>query len=254
MAESDTRQAMSIISEQAIIGRNVQIGHFTTIYPNVEIAADVIIGDNCIIGHPAGETGAEPLFIGPGSVIRSHTILYEGSYFAQGLQTGHHVLIREGTRTGLDPHIGSFSDIEGRCTIGDYARFHSYVHIGIGSRIGHFVKIYPLVTLTNDPLPPSHIVKPVTIEDGVVLCVGVTVLPDAVMRRGSYAAAGAIVGGEIPVGAIVADKESRIAGHVRNLMNLAAGIRHPWMRHFADGYPPEARERIEQLGRSILNQ
>ena len=104
-------------------------------------------------------------------------MLYEGSEFGAGLQTGHHVLIREGTRAGRDLRIGSYSDIEGDCTIGDCGRFHGYAHVGRGSRIGNFVHLYSLTILLNDPLPPSNIMQPATLEDGVVVAVGATVMP-----------------------------------------------------------------------------
>lgn len=240
----------SIISNKAKIGKNVQIGDFCKVYDNVTIEDGSVIGDYVILGVPTNVKFKE-LFIGKDSVIRSHSVIYEGSYFEEKLETGHHVLIRENTKAGKNLRIGSYSDIEGDAVIGDFTRFHSYVHIGKGSIIGNFVWIYSLVTLTNDPLPPSHIEKPVIIEDGVVICVNTTVLPGAIMRFGSFAASNSIIEGEIPAGKVVMEK-NKFRGHVSKLINLDTGIRHPWMSHFFDKYPETEHNRIKELGKKII--
>lgn len=134
----------SIISKKAQIGINVTIGDFVTIHDNV------VIGDNCIIesytelGVPNHLSNGDNLIIGKNSHIRSHSIFYEGSIFGDGLITGHRVTVREKTRAGKGFQIGTLSDIQGHCNIGDYVRTHSNVHIGQHSEIGNFVWIFPM--------------------------------------------------------------------------------------------------------------
>lgn len=190
--------------------------------------------------------------IGPGSTIRSFSVIYSGSRFGSRLETGHHVVIREQTNAGENLRIGNFSDIEGHCAIGDYCRFHGYAHVGRGSRIGHFVWLFSLTTATNDPLPPSSLAEPVVMEDGVVVCVGVTLMPGVRLGKGAFVTAGTLARGEIPPGAVVAGPECRIVSHVSQLMHLDSGTRHPWMRHFAEKYPPESHERLAGLLSEIL--
>jgi acetyltransferase-like isoleucine patch superfamily enzyme len=192
------------------------------------------------------------LQLGEGSVIRSHTVLYEGSELGADTQTGHHVLIREGTRTGANLRIGSYSDIEGDCVIGDCARFHGYAHIGRGSRIGNFVHLYSLSILLNDPLPPSEVMEPPILEDGVVVTVGVTVMAGSHMRVGSFAASRSVVSGEVPAGAVVQGPEGRIVTHVTFLTSFRHGIRHPWTRNFSNRYPVWAHQRLAVLEKTIL--
>lgn len=241
------------IAPEAKIGRNVTVGLGTRIYPRVEIGDNTTIDDCCVIGRPAGGSFAGCLLsIGAGSVIRSHTVLYEGSRLGERFEVGHHSLIREGTRAGTNLKVGSFSDIEGDCEIGDYCRFHGYVHIGRGSQIGHFVWLYSITTLTNDALPPSDLAMPVRIEDGVVVCVGALMYPGAVIRRGAFISAGAHVRGEVPAGAVISGLDGRIVSHVTLLAHLESGTRHPWMRHFGHYYPPEAQSRIAALLDQIL--
>jgi UDP-3-O-[3-hydroxymyristoyl] glucosamine N-acyltransferase len=239
------------IFPDAKIGRRVEIGTGARVYPWVEIGDDTTIGDYCIIGHPIAADAGETV-IGAGSTIRSHSVIYRDVQTGPQFQTGHHSLVRDGTRAGANLRLGSFADIEGECTIGDYCRFHGYSHVGRGSRIGNFVWIYSNTILLNDPLPPSHIESPVTIEDGVVVCATAIVMPGAVLRRGSFICAGARAYGEVPPGSVVEGPRGEVVSHVALMAHMETGTSHPWMRHFQDAYPLEAQERIRALGDQIL--
>ena len=240
---------MNHVSKKARIGRNVKIGGHSIVHDNVSIADDVTIGNYCEIGVPAGDVAE--LSIGRHSLIRSFTVIYQGSELGAELMTGHHVLIRDRTKSGENLQVGSFSDVEGDCTFGDYVRCHSYVHVGRGSVIGSFVWLYSQTTLTNDPLPPSTIEDPVRLEDGVVVGVGSIVFPGSIMKVGSYATAGCHVRGTIPKGRIASGETCEIRGHVSSLMHLGTMTRHPWMSHHADRYPHRARPRLAALCTSI---
>ena len=243
----------TLIHPSAKIGIGVQIGFGTRIGASAVIGDGCVIGDHCTIAQEAGgEWKGRPLLLGEGSVVRSHTVLYEGSDIGADSQTGHHVLIREGTKSGPNLRIGSYSDIEGDCHIGDCARFHGYAHIGRGSRLGNFIHLYSLTILLNDPLPPSEAMDPVTLEDGAVVAVGTTVMPGAIMRTGSFAASRTVVAGEIPAGAVVEGAQGRIATHVTFLANFQHGIRHPWTRNFAGRYPEWAQDRLKALEETII--
>lgn len=244
------------IHETAQVHPHARVGTQVTIGAYSIIGADAVIGDRCTIeshctlatNGPAGE----PLHLGPDSIVRSHSIIYRGSHFPDRLETGHHVIIREHTRAGSNLRVGNFSDIEGDCTIGDFTRFHGYVHLGKRSRVGNFVWIFSLSTLTNDPLPPSEIASAVEIDDGAVICVNVALLPGSRLGAGAFATAGSTVRGSVPVGAVVSGPDGRIIAHVSQLADLASGTRHPWMRHFSRGYPPEAQMRLKELEAQIM--
>ena len=63
------------ISPKAKIGANVRIGFGVRIYDNVVIGANCTIADHCVIGTPTKhpEFSGQPVVIGEGSIIRSHT-------------------------------------------------------------------------------------------------------------------------------------------------------------------------------------
>lgn len=221
------------------------------IYPGVDIGEGSTIGEFCVLGG-GSLMGKAPLTIGKNAVIRSHSVIYAGSNIGDDFATGHHVVIREGTQAGENLRVGNFSDIEGDCKIGDFSRFHGYTHVGKGSRIGSFAWLFSLTTATNDPLPPSHLSSPVVIGDGVVVCVGATMMPGTQLGDGSFVAAGSLAQGIVPPGAVVSGPDGKIINHVANLIHMPSGIRHPWMRHFADAYPEKCRERLASLEKRIL--
>lgn len=237
------------IHPNAQLGVGVRVGRGTVIHENVQIGDHSTIDEHCVLGLDA-EKHEDPLVIGAHAWVRTHTVLYAGSRFGEHLFCGHHSVMRAGIAAGRYLQVGNFCDIQTNVSIGDYTRTHGYVHIGTGSKIGSFVWLFSLVTLTNDPIPPSHVHAPVEIHDGAVLCVGVTPLPGTVVGKGTFVASGATVSGEIPPGALV-NAAGEVAGPVTSLMNLEAGVRHPWMSHYADAYPAEAQEAIAALASEV---
>lgn len=236
----------AFVSRDAELGDGVEVGPGTVVHGGVRLGNGCRIGPCCVIGErgPGQWTSTS---VGEGAIIRSHTVLYLGCDLGKRLETGHHVVIREGTTAGENLRVGSYSDVEGNCRIGDYCRFHGYVHVGKGSVIGDFVWLYSQVTLLNDPLPPSEIMDPVEIGDCAVICVGATLFPGSRVGRGAFVAAGARVAGDVPAWTVAAHPDGRSAGGVDYLVDLGSGTRHPWLRHFRRGFPPEALARLDEL-------
>ncbi|MCU0718071.1 MAG: hypothetical protein MUC83_00090 [Pirellula sp.] len=228
-----------------IVPESCKIGDFVKIHPGVTLGVNVQIDDFCVIGQPGPMGSGSTLHVPDGSIIRSHSIIYSGSTFGARLETGHHVVIREGTSAGKNLRVGNFSDIEGDCRIGDFCRFHGYVHVGKGSVIGNFVWLFSLVTLTNDPLPPSNVREGVTIEDGVVVCVGCTLMPGSSIGKGTVIAAGCQVKGVQPAAVLVCEGAKQTP--LRNLRSLKHKLQFPWTSHFRHAYPKEAQQALEEL-------
>lgn len=232
---------LALVSEKAKIGRNVTIGPFTTIYDNVKIGDDSTIEAYCELGVANHLSCGEPLVIGEGAHIRSHSIFYEGSQFEEKLVTGHRVTVREKTVAGKNLQIGTLSDIQGHCTIGDYVRFHSNVHIGQKSQIGNFVWIFPYVVLTNDPHPPSNVLKGVIVEDYAVIATMSVILPGVTIRRGSLVGAHSSVNRDTEAEMAYAGSPAKKICHTGNI-RLRDGSylpAYPWVKHFTRGYPGE---------------
>ena len=234
----------AIISKKAKIGKNVRIGQFTSIYDNVIIDDDVVIEGYSEIGVKNNLSEGKKLYIGRNSYIRSHSIFYEGSRFEEGLVTGHRVTVREKTQAGKNLKIGTLSDIQGHCTIGDYVRFHSNVHIGQESKIGDFIWIFPYVVLTNDPHPPSNTLLGVTVEDYAVIATMSVVLPGVTVAKGGLISAHSLVATDTEENTLYRGspaKEICATSRVR-LKDGSRKPAYPWVNHFQRGYPDEVTE------------
>jgi len=230
----------SIIASEARISASARIGEFCRIHPNVVIEDDVEIGDYCLLGHPSERADGSPLVIRSGSTIRSHSVFYEGSNFGPGLVTGHHVTVREGTHAGAGFQLGTLSDVQGHCEIGEHVRTHSNVHISHMSIIEDCVWIFPYTVLTNDPHPPSESLEGVTLRRYSVVATHVCVMPGVEIGEGALIAGGAVVSKDVPAGRLFGGVPARDLGPVDQIKLRDSGEdAYPWRRHFHRGYPDE---------------
>jgi acetyltransferase-like isoleucine patch superfamily enzyme len=236
----------AIIHKEAAIGSNVTIGAYTIIHKNVSIGDNTYIGSHCELGHPVhNPIDSEILIIGKNSHIRSYSIFYEGSTFGENLVTGHRVTVREKTRAGRNFQIGTLGDIQGHCEIGDFVRFHSNVHVGQHSKISDYVWIFPYVVLTNDPHPPSNVLKGVTIEKYVAIATMSIVLPGVRISEGALVGAHSSVSRDVEPNTVVAGSPAKYICDTSSI-KLKDGTNssaYPWRRHFHRGYLPETVEK-----------
>ncbi|MGV1045699.1 N-acetyltransferase [Limnohabitans sp.] len=238
---ADLIHPSAIVSSKAKLGKGVSVGPFSIIYDNVEIGDDTCIGAYCELGLSNAFSDSKHLVIGKDSNIRSHSVFYEGSVFGERLVTGHRVTVREKTMAGKNLQIGTLSDIQGHCTIGDYVRFHSNVHIGQKSTIGNFVWIFPYVVLTNDPHPPSETLIGVTVCDYAAIATMSVILPGAVVAKGVLVGAHSSLKGDTQEGWVYAGSPAKAICPTNKIkMQDGSGrVAYPWTEHFHRGYPEE---------------
>ncbi len=229
----------SYVSPEAKLGEGVEVGPFSIIHKNVILGNRVKVGAYCELGISTSLGDGTPLFISDDSLIRSHSVFYESSSFGPGLITGHRVTVREKTLVGAGFQIGTSSEIQGDCIVGNYVRLQSNVFIGKKTTIGNFVWILPYVVLTNDPTPPSDVLIGCTIEDYASISAASVVLPGVTVGHHSLVAAHACVTRNTPPNMIVAGVPARVVGNA-SIIKLRDGSgrpAYPWMRHFTRGYP-----------------
>jgi NDP-sugar pyrophosphorylase family protein len=125
------------------------------VHPNVLLCNDADIGFFVILGVPpqGRKPGDLPTVIGPGAVIRSHTVIYAGNRIGMHLQTGHFVMIREENEIGDDVSIGTGTVVEHHAKIGDGVRIHSNAFIPEFCLLQEGCWIGPNVVLTNAKYP-----------------------------------------------------------------------------------------------------
>lgn len=231
----------AIISPRAQIGADVEIGPYSVVHDNAELGPGTVIGSFCEIGHPAPSGDGTPLRIGAGGRIRSHSVFYESSSFAEGLTTGHHVVVREGTIAGPGFQVGTYGDVQGRCLIGNFVKLQSSVFIAQGSTIGSYVWLLPGVVLTNDPYPPSETVFGVTIEDYVAIAARAVILPGVTVGRAALVGANSTVTRNVAPDTVVVGSPAKFLCATADIKlredNRQAA--YPWRRRFSRGYPAD---------------
>ena len=245
-AESDASvlsvHPTAIVHKDAVIGSGVVIGAYTIVHKNVCIGDGSVIGSHCEIGCPAHHSSdGGTLIIGKNSYIRSHSIFYEGSSFGDNLVTGHRVTVREKTKAGRAFQIGTLSDIQGHCEIGDFVKFHSNVHIGQHSKIKSYVWMFPYVVLTNDPHPPSNVMMGVVVEEYVAIATMSIILPGVTIREGALVGAHSSVSRDVEPNTVVAGSPAKYVCETSQIkLKDGSGLSaYPWRRHFHRGYLPE---------------
>lgn len=235
-----------IIEDEVIIGPNCYIDNNTTIRAGVELGANSSVGANCIIGEYWMDfwkdklPHSHPLKIGANALIRSGSIIYAGSEIGSWFQTGHQVTIREKSIIGNHVSVGTLSDIQGNCKIGNYVRLHSNVHIGQLSKIDDCVWIFPYVVLTNDPTPPSEELVGVHICSFAIVATGTIVMPGMEIGGDSLVGAGAIVTKPVEKYSVVVGNPAKAVSDVRKIKNKITGEPvYPWRYHFDRAMPWE---------------
>lgn len=229
------------VDPQARLGIDVEIGAFCIVHGNVVIGNRSVISAYSEIGLPTPLGNGSPLIFGDDSLIRSHSVFYESSTFGNKLVTGHRVTVRENTFAGESFQIGTLTEIQGDCIIGNHVRFQSGVFVGKKTKIGNFVWILPHVVLTNDPTPPSNTLLGCNIEDYASIAAMAVILPGVTVGRHSLVAAHACVTKDVPQYMIAAGVPARIVGETKSikLRDGSNNPAYPWIRHFHRGYPDE---------------
>jgi acetyltransferase-like isoleucine patch superfamily enzyme len=228
----------AIVSEKARLGKNISIGAFSVIHDNVILEDNIKIDAYCEIGYPTPLAEGRPLIISDGALIRSHSVFYEGSIFGKNLVTGHRVTVREKVTAGNNFQIGTLGDIQGYCTIGNYVRTHSHVHIGQYSNIGHFVWVFPDVLFTNDANPPSENLQGPHVGNYVVIASKAILLPGVKVGKGAFITAQSLVGQDVPDGTVASGSPAKCVCKTSDLrMKNAPQTRaYPWNKRFHRGY------------------
>lgn len=204
-----------------MIADTARVEPFTQLHESVRCGEFVLIG---VQPDPAGER-LPPTFIGAGSNIRSHTVIYAGNTIGRNFQTGHGAMIRECNRIGDDVSVGSHSVVEHDVEIGNNVRLHSVVFVPEYTVIEDDVWIGPGVVVTNAKYPNTPGAKGTlqgpTLKRGCVIGAGAVLLPGINVGYGAMVGAGAVVTRDIADNEVVVGDPARPSKAAQERVNRA---------------------------------
>ena len=192
------------IAQSAILYHRVTLGTASTIDEFVMIGV-------APRGYQIGDLETR---IGPGAVIRSHTVIYAGNTIGTNFQTGHGVIVRELNQIGDNVSIGTHSVIEHHVRLDNGVRVHSNVFIPEFSILEEGAWIGPNAVFTNALYPLSLTAKanlkgPYLLP-GAKIGANVTLLPGVVIGRNALVGAGSVVTHDVPDNKVVVGNPARI--------------------------------------------
>jgi acetyltransferase-like isoleucine patch superfamily enzyme len=160
---------------------------------------NIRIQEGATVGVSVNDESTSPV-LGPESIIRSGTIIYDDVIAGEKLQTGHHALLRECTVLGTNVLVGTHTVIDGHCEIGDYVSMQTGVYVPQQTDIADYAFLGPYATLLNDqyPVRKNVNINGPTIEQNVSIGGNATVLPEVTVGKGAFVAAGAVVTRDVP--------------------------------------------------------
>ena len=243
----------AVVGASVKLGHDVTIGPFSVIHDGVTLGDRSVVGSHCVLGEEAASLDApedssrRACVVGPDSLIRSHTVLYQGTTFGAHFETCHRATIREGSIIGVGVRVGTLCDLQGYLRIGDHSRLHSNVFVAQETEIESFVWLFPGVMITNDPHPPSDTcTRGATIREFAVVAARSTLMPGVEIGASSLVGAASLVTHDVPADTVVLGSPASAVGSVRDVVCKHGQLDqvYPWPARFRRGFLPGAFEAV----------
>lgn len=208
------------VPPDASIGANVVIHAGCQIGRGVVIQDGAVIGKSPVLGPRSSASRAEmaATHLADGSAVLAGAVVFAGASLGRGSIAGDQCHVRERSVVGPGSVIGRGSAIDNDVEVGEGVRIQTNCYVTGGTVVGDHVFIGPGVTTTNDntmarqpldaPLLAPRLERACRIGGGAVLCPGVRIGAEA------YVAAGSVVVGDVPAGAVVMGVPARQARDV----------------------------------------
>ncbi len=188
----------------------------------------LILGSGAVVepGAIAGYRSVRPLAdrtlrIGPGSLIRAGSVIYEGSVIGGYFETGHGTVIREGNIIGDGCCVWSHSVVDYNCTIRNRVRIHNGVYICQYSRLEDGVFVGPGTVFLNSAHPGCEFerqcMKGPIVMKGAKIGGGCVIFPFVTIGKGAIVGAGSVIAKDVAAGKVVFGSPARVRGNAASL-------------------------------------
>jgi acetyltransferase-like isoleucine patch superfamily enzyme len=199
--------------------------------PQTDVVAGcrLVADAGVILGYVPSRTDAGALLLGDDARLRTGTVIYGGSEIGARFQTGHNVVVREGTQIGDDVSIWSNSFVDYGCVLGDRVKVHCNCYVAQYTELENDVFLAPGVTIANDLYPGNPesaraMVGP-RIRAGAQIGVNVTILPYVTIGAGAIIGAGSVVTRDIPEGVVAYGNPAVVTRRVSELGDIERRVR-----------------------------
>jgi UDP-N-acetylglucosamine acyltransferase len=177
----------AVISPEAKIGKDVEVGTFAVVGANVELGEGCVLHSHAVVYgpskfgaknvfHPFCVIGGDPqdytfrgehveLQVGDGNIFREHVTVSRGTTKGGGItRVGNHNFFLSSSHVGHDCQIGSNTLFVNGATLAGHVTVQDFVTLGAFSpvhqfcRLGRYAYIGACTVITQDVLPFSLIV------------------------------------------------------------------------------------------------
>ncbi|SHH42928.1 bifunctional UDP-N-acetylglucosamine pyrophosphorylase / Glucosamine-1-phosphate N-acetyltransferase [Caloranaerobacter azorensis DSM 13643] len=178
--------------DNTYIGKDVQIGRDTIVYPGVFLEGNTKIGEDCIIGSNSRIINSN---IGSRVVVQSSTII--DSEVGENTTIGPYAYLRPNSKIGKSVKIGDFVEVK-NSVIGDNSKASHLAYIG-DADVGRNVNIGCGVVFVNYDGVNKH---RTIVEDNAFIGSNSNLVAPVIVREKGYVAAGSTITEEVGKGTL----------------------------------------------------
>jgi acetyltransferase-like isoleucine patch superfamily enzyme len=199
-----------------------RIAESAVVYPGTVLGADIVIGDNAVVGKPptlgarstAQAEDLPPLVVGDGTAILACAVVFAGSRLGDGVIVGDQACVRERCDLGDGVVVGRGSLVENDTTVGARTTIQANAYVTAYSMLEEDVFVAPCVVTTNDNFmgrtEERHALRRgPTIRRGARIGGGAVLLPGIEIGEEAFVGAGAVVLADVPARAVVVGNPAR---------------------------------------------
>ena len=215
-----------MLSPDATVADDAQIGCNVVIHGLVEIGAGCVIQDGAVLGKvpklAAHSTASRdlppPLVLGDGAAICTGAVVFAGARLGPGAIVGDQAFVRERAVLGERTVVGRGSAVDNDVTLGDRVRVQTLVYLTANSVLEDDVFVGPGVTTTNDDTMARHDdsydIRGCTLRRACRIGGASVIRPGVEVGEEAFVAMGAVVTRDVPARRLVRGVPAQVVGSV----------------------------------------